>query len=581
MVDNQAVARTFEEIADFLELKGENPFKIKAYQRAARTIQSLDRPLASLAEEGGLTEIPGIGKAIAEKIGEMLQGGKMTLHEELRSEFPGQILELITVPGLGPKKAAVLYHELGVGSLADLERAIQEGALRDLKGFGAKTEANLAEGLKRLRASQGEERMPLPRARAIVATLIESLSQVSGVERLEVAGSARRGKETVGDLDLVCVAADSGPIMEAFCSLVSPERILARGETKSSLLYSKNLQVDLRVVPAESFGAAMQYFTGSKDHNVSLRVRAEKNKWKLNEYGLFDDSGENLASRTEEEIYRKLGLDLIPPELREGLNEIELAEKHQLPRLVMLEDLRGNLHAHTTWSDGQHSVEEMARAALRMGLEYLAITDHSPWVGVANGLDVDRLRQLKVEIDQVNALNLGVTLLWGSEVDIRPDGQLDYSDEILAQLDVVVASVHSHLQMGKDEMTARVLKAMENPHVDILGHPSGRLLGRRPGYDMDWEEVYKAAARFRTALEINGYPNRLDLRDVQARRARELGAMLAIGADAHSSEHLDYLALGVGVARRAWATPENVLNTLSLADLKRYLTQKEGAGRGA
>lgn len=571
MVDNLTVARTFEEIADFLELKGENPFKIKAYQRAARTIQSLDRPLATLAEEAPLTEIPGIGKAIAEKIAEMLQSGKMTLHEELKAEYPAEILQLITVPGLGPKKAAILYHELQIGSLADLERALQEGALRDLKGFGPKTEANLVEGLKRLKAGQGEERMPLPRAQAIVATLLETLKEVPGVERLEVAGSARRGKETVGDLDLVCIAANSAPVMETFCNLVSPDKILARGETKSSLLYSKNLQIDLRVVPSESFGAAMQYFTGSKDHNVTLRIRAEKQKWKLNEYGLFDESGANLASRTEEEIYARLGLDWIPPELREGFNEIELAEKHALPRLITRDDLKGNLHGHTTWSDGQHSVEEMARAAVAQGLEYIAITDHSPWVGVANGLDVTRLRQLKLEIDRVNAMNLGVVLLWGSEVDIRPDGKLDYPDEVLAELDVVVASVHSNLNMGRDEMTARVLKAIENPHVDILGHPSGRLLGRRPGYDMDWEAVFRTAARCHTAMEINGYPNRLDLKDTMARRARELGCMLAIGADAHAADHFAYLKLGVGVARRAWTPPGDVLNTRSLPELKAWL----------
>lgn len=572
MVDNLTVARTFEEIADFLELKGENPFKIKAYQRAARTIQSLDRPLSVLAEEGPLTEIPGIGKAIAEKIQEMLQGGKMTLHEELKAEYPEGILQLITVPGLGPKKAAILYHELQVGSLLDLERAIQEGALRDLKGFGPKTEANLAEGLKRLKAGQGEERMPLPRAQAIVATLIETLSEVPGVERLEVAGSARRGKETVGDLDLVCIAADSKPVMETFCNLVSPDKILARGETKSSLLYSKNLQVDLRVVPAESFGAAMQYFTGSKDHNVSLRIRAEKQKWKLNEYGLFDEQGTNLASLTEEEIYAKLGLDWIPPELREGFNEIELAEKRELPRLITRADLKGNLHGHTTWSDGQHSVEEMARAAARQGLEYIAITDHSPWVGVANGLDVNRLRLLRGEIERVRKLHTGVEILWGTEVDIRPDGSLDYPDDVLAELDVVVASVHSNLNQTRDEMTARVLKAIENPHVDILGHPSGRLLGRRPGYDMDWEALFRTAARTHTALEINAYPNRLDLKDTMARRARELGCMLTIGADAHSTEHFEYLKLGVVVARRAWATPESVLNTRPLEEVKAWLT---------
>ncbi|MEW6278955.1 MAG: PHP domain-containing protein, partial [Candidatus Eremiobacterota bacterium] len=354
---------------------------------------------------------------------------------------------------------------------------------------------------------------------------------------------------------------------------VSPDKVLARGDTKSSILYTRNLQVDLRVVPAESFGAALQYFTGSKDHNVVLRTRCEKQGWKLNEYGLFDSQGGRLAGATEEEVYRAMGLPWIPPELRETGSEIELALRGALPSLVELGDLRGNLHAHTTWSDGQNSVEEMARAAAERGLEYLAITDHSPHVGVANGLNVERLMLLRQEIERVNRLGLGVTLLWGTEVDILPDGGLDYPDDVLEQLDVVVASVHSGLQMAPDEMTRRVLRALENPHVDILGHPSGRLLGRRPGYEMDWEELFKAAARTRTALEINGYPNRLDLKDAHARRAGDLGAMLAIGADAHAADHLDYLELGVGVARRAWLTAGQVLNTRKLSELRAGLAR--------
>lgn len=315
----------------------------------------------------------------------------------------------------------------------------------------------------------------------------------------------------------------------------------------------------------------MQYFTGSKDHNVVLRTRAERKGWKLNEYGLFDEAGQRLAGLTEEEIYQAMGMAWIPPELRESGKEIELALKNELPRLVELKDLKGNLHGHTTWSDGGNTVEEMARAAAERGHEYIAVTDHSPHVGVANGLSVERLMQLRLEIDKVNAMNLGVRVLWGTEVDILPDGTLDYPDEVLAQLDVVVASVHSSFQMLPDEMTRRVLRALESPHVDILGHPSGRLIGRRPGYDMDWEEIFRTAARTRTALEVSGYPNRLDLRDVQARRAGDLGAMLAVGADAHAAEQLDYLELGVGVARRAWLTPEQVLNTRGLAELQAWL----------
>lgn len=567
-IENQQVAELFEQIADFLEIKGENFFKVKAYQRAARAIEGLDRNVSDLRKAGELKDVPGIGKAIEEKIGEFLDDGHIKLHQQLCTEFPPAMLDLMNVPGLGAKKAAALFNELGVGSLPELEEALKDGRVAPLKGFGKKTEAKLLDGLTRLRAQGAQTRTLLGVAHKVAHDVIDHLSQIEGVERLTAAGSLRRACETVGDLDIVCLARNSRPVMDAFCALVGPERVLLRGDTKSSVRWAGELQIDLRVVAPESYGAAMQYFTGSKDHNVKLRVRAEKMGLKLNEYGLLDILGQPVAQRTEEEIYEALGLAWIPPELREGNLEIEAAERRELPRLLEIGDLRGNLHTHSTWSDGAQALEELAREAVERGHRYLGITDHSRSLVIANGLTVERLREQRLAIDRLNeTLGDHLRLLAGTECDILGDGRLDYADEELARLDFVVASVHSQFNQSKEDMTRRLLRALENPHVDIIGHPSGRRLGHRPGYDADWDEIFKTAARLGKALEINSSPNRLDLSDKLARRARELGCLLSVNTDAHSLAEFDFVDLGVGVARRAWLEPQHVLNTRDLEAL--------------
>lgn len=568
-LENLEIARLFEEIAELLELKGENPFKIRAYERAARAVRGLGRPIRDLHASGELLAVPGIGKAISDKVGQMLAEGRIPLHQELTAEFPPQILELMTVSGLGPRKAALLYRDLGIGSVADLEAALVAGRIQGLKGFGPRTEANLLAAIRK--RTMGEGRLPLARALELASSVLEGLRSVPGVVRLEAAGSLRRRRETVGDLDLLCTAGNPEEVMEAFCAAVPPDRVVMKGPTRSSVRLVGGFQVDLRVVPEESFGAALQYFTGSKDHNVAVRLRAEKRGLKLNEYGLFDPEGRTLAGREEEEVYQALDLPCFPPEIRETGEEIEAALRDRLPKLVELGDLRGNLHTHSNWSDGTTTVEGLGQEATRRGMEYLAVTDHSPSLAIANGLDPGRLRKQRIEIDGWNARGQGARLLAGVEVDILPDGSLDHPDDVLAGLDVVVASVHSAFGMPREEMTRRVIRALENPHVDILAHPSGRLLGRREGYDMDWEELFQAAARTRTALEINCSPNRLDLRDVHARRAAQLGVPLSLGTDAHHLREFDFMPLGVSVARRAWLSRQDVLNARPLADLLRWL----------
>jgi DNA polymerase (family 10) len=565
---SQELARIFEEIAELLELKGENVFKVRAYDRAARALRGLNRPLQELYDSGELLEVPGIGKGIAEKVGQYLRTGTVELHQQLSREFPSQILALTQVPGLGPKKAAILYRELGIQSLEELKRALEEGRVRGLPGFGARSEGKLLAALRQVH--QVSARTPLATADEAARGLAEILRGVPGVQRVEAAGSLRRRRETVGDLDLLCASEDAEPVMEAFCTAPRVVEVLARGSTKSSVRLREGLQVDLRVVPLACFGAALQYFTGSKDHNVALRLRCERRGWKLNEYGLFDSQGRPLAREREEDIYAALGLPWIPPELRETGEEIEAAEKGLLPRLVEEADIRGNLHTHSDWSDGTATLEQLAREAERRGYQYLAVTDHSRSLAMANGLSLERLERQGAEIEALNQ-RFRVRLLRGTECDIKADGSMDYPDEVLAGLDVVVGSVHSQFNMPRPEMTRRLLRAIENPHVDIIGHPTGRYIGRRPGYDVDWEEILAAARRTGTALEINCQPDRLDLRDSDARRAGQTGVPLAVGTDAHGLAGFDYLWLGIGVARRAWLGPEGILNTRDLGELLAWL----------
>lgn len=559
--DNQQLTRIFEEIADFLELQGENIFKVKAYQKAARGLEGLERSVSELYRSGALTSMPGFGKALVEKVGQFVESGEVELHQELKASFPPEILHLMDVPGLGAKKAAQLYKELAIGSVDALEKALREGLVTDLKGFGKKTVDKLLEGIGLLR--QGEQRWLLGRVSLLAQDLLTRLRALPAVQRAEAAGSLRRGKETVGDLDLLVISSAPAQVMEFFAGL---GEVIGSGPTKTSIRWEGTFQIDLRCVPAESFGAAMQYFTGSMDHNVALRGRAKRLSCELNEYGLFDALGQCLASETEEEIYAKLGLPWIAPELRESGAELEWEKQ---PQRLELAQLQGNLHTHSLWSDGTDTLEQLAEEAQKRGYKYLAITDHSRSMVVANGLTVERLLAQGEEIARLNRGFSDFRLLWGSEVDILGDGTLDFPEEILARLDFVVVAVHSQFSMSPEAMTERICRGISHPHVDVLAHPTGRKINRRVGYQADWERVYATAQEHGVALEINCSPRRLDLNDKAARRARDCGCLISLGTDAHSLPEFDYLPLGVLQARRAGIEATSLLNHLSWEQLRK------------
>lgn len=558
--DNQQLTRIFEEIADFLELQGENIFKVKAYQKAARGLEGLERSVSELYGSGALASMPGFGKALVEKVGQFVESGEVELHQQLKPSFPPEILHLMDVPGLGARKAALLYKELGIGSVDALEKALREGLVTDIKGFGKKTVDKLLEGIALLR--QGEQRWLLGRVSVLAEDLLERLRALPVVQRAEAAGSLRRGKETVGDLDLLVISSEPSVVMEFFAGL---GEVIGSGPTKTSIRWEGTFQIDLRCVPAESFGAAMQYFTGSMDHNVALRGRARRLSCELNEYGLFDALGQCIASETEEEIYSKLGLPWIAPELRESGAELEW---DQQPQRLELSSLQGNLHTHSLWSDGMDTLEQLAEEAQRRGYRYLAVTDHSRSMVVANGLSIERLLAQGEEIARLNRGFSNFRLLWGSEVDILGDGTLDFPEEILAQLDFVVVAVHSQFSMGSEAMTERICRGISHPYVDVLAHPTGRKINRRAGYQADWERVYAVAREHGVALEINCSPRRLDLNDKAARRARDCGCLISLGTDAHSLPEFDALSLGVLQARRAGIEARSLLNSLSWQDLK-------------
>jgi DNA polymerase (family 10) len=569
-LDNPAVARILREIADLLEIKSDNPFKIRAYRNAADIAVNHPHQLASL-DETGLREIPGIGKDLAARIREIAETGGSAFHRELLAEFPPTILDLLHLHGVGPKTVATLYRELGIRTLDDLERAATDGRVRALRGMGGKKEALLLKALEERKRYEG--RHLLPDAHDAAAALIEHLRERAPQAAIAPVGSLRRGCDTCGDLDLLASGAD-GALMDDFVGYARVERVLGRGETKSSVLLAGGFQADLRLVPPESRGAALQYFTGSKAHNIALRDRAIGLGLKLNEYGVFragpreaagagrdDASGERVAGATEEEVYAALGLDWIPPELREMHGEIDAAQAKRLPRLVERSDLRGDLHVHTTETDGKDDLRAMAEAAREAGLAYVAVTDHSKALAMANGLDERRALAHAARIRALDAEGIGVRLLAGIECDIRPDGSLDLADDCLAALDLVVASVHSAFDQDGQQMTERLLRAVENPHVDILGHPTGRRILQREPYPFDVVKVIDAAAARGVALEINCQKHRLDLNDVHARLARDRGARIVISSDAHSRAAVGALGWGVVVARRAWLGPEQVLNT--------------------
>ena len=558
--DNQQLTGIFEEIADFLELQGENIFKVKAYQKAARGLEGLERSVSELYRSGALASMPGFGKALVEKVGQFVDKGEVELHQQLKSSFPPEILHLMDVPGLGAKKAAQLYKELGIGSVDALEKALREGLVTDIKGFGKKTVDKLLEGIGLLR--QGEQRWLLGRVSLLAEELLGRLRALPVVQRAEAAGSLRRGKETVGDLDLLVISTSPEQVMEFFAGL---GEVIGSGPTKTSIRWEGTFQIDLRCVPAESFGAAMQYFTGSMDHNVALRGRAKRMSCELNEYGLFDALGQCIASETEEEIYAKLGLPWIAPELRESGAELEWDRQ---PERLQLSQLRGNLHTHSLWSDGTDTLEQLAEEAQKRGYQYLAVTDHSRSMVVANGLSIERLLAQGEEIARLNRGFSDFRLLWGSEVDILGDGSLDFPEEILARLDFVVVAVHSQFSMTPEAMTERICRGISHPYVDVLAHPTGRKINRRVGYQADWERVYAVAREHGVAWEINCSPRRLDLNDKAARRARDCGCLISLGTDAHSLPEFDYLPLGVLQARRAGIEAHSLLNSLSWEQLR-------------
>lgn len=559
-MNNRDVAQVFGDIADLLEIKGEQIYKVLAYRRASESIQSLGRDIRGVWKEGALETIPGVGKAIAAKIDELLRTGKLGFYEELKKEVPVSLVEVLRVGDVGPKKAARFWKELGITTLDQLERAARDGRLRELSGMGERSEARILAGIEALRRRQSG-RIPIGTARPIAAGLVQRLRGVPAVAKAEMAGSLRRWRETVGDLDLIVGAADPAAVMDAVRTFPEIARIKGQGETKFSAELVDGLRVQLWVHPPERFGTALQYATGSQAHNVRLRELALDRGLSLSEHGFKRQDGGEILCAEEEEVYRRLSLPWIPPELREDQGEIQAASEGRLPTLVTLDDLQGELHSHTDWSDGQNTIEDLGRGARSAGLSYLVITDHSQSLGVANGLDVERLRQQWEAIAEAqHKLGDSILLLRGAEVEIRADGVLDYPDEILAALDVVTASVHTSLRQTRERVTARILSAVRNPHVDVIGHPTGRMVGQREPADLDLEAVLAEASRSGVALEINAHPERLDLKDAHARRALELGCLLAINADPHSLADFDLRVYGVAMARRGWVGAESVVN---------------------
>jgi len=564
---NSEVAKVFQDIADLLELKGENVFKIRAYQKAARAIEHHPRELKILIDDGeDLQSIPGVGEAIAKKATELITTGKLGYYENLKAEFPEGVTNLLAIPGIGPETANKLSSELGVNSADELERAINEGRVAKLFRLGEKTANNILHQIEALHRK--DQRIPIGEALPVVEEIIGTLRSIPSVRNLTPAGSLRRFRETLGDIDLMGTADDPKEVIDAFVDLPHVGQVLAQGSTKASVIVNGGLQVDLRMVEHAAFGSLLQYFTGNKQHNIALRERGRKQGLKLSEYGITVIATDKLEKFSkEEEFYHRLGLQYIPPELREAQGEIEKAEQGTIPKLVELSDIKGNLHTHTEWSDGHDSIEELAMVAKDMGYQYIAITEHSAGRGIAHGLDVERLRRQVAEIRALNEHLTGIRVLTGVEVDIRADGRLDLPHEMLSELDIVIAAVHSGMNQSEEKMTQRVISAIENPDVDMIAHPTCRLIGEREPVAIDLEGLFKAAAKYNKTIEINAMPDRLDLNDIHAFRARDLGVKLAIGTDAHSIAHLDFMRFGVGVARRAWCEPQHILNTSPLTEL--------------
>lgn len=566
-VHNHEIATVFQKLADLLEIQGASQFRVRAYRNAARTIESQSASIAEMIRKGqDLRELPGIGSDLAEKIREYVRTGGLRKLDELEKKIPGGVSTLMTISGLGPKKARALYESLGISTLQELTEAARKGELAGIRGFGRKTEQKI---LAEVTRKSGQlMRMKFINAQEIAQAYLAHMRTIGAVRQVVAAGSYRRKKETVGDLDILVVCEGPEQVMDRFIGFEEVDTVVSKGTTRSSVVLRSGLQVDLRVVPEESYGAALHYFTGSREHSIAVRKIAQKKGLKINEYGIFRGD-KQVGGRTEEEVYRSVGLPYIEPELRENRGEIEAAQKEDLPRLITLEDIKGDLHAHTNLTDGRNTLEEMVEAARNRGYEYLAITNHSPQVTVARGISSHVLMKQLEEIDRISERCPGISILKSSEVDIRKDGSLDYPDDVLDQLDFTVCSIHYHQHLSREKQTERVLKAMDNPHFTIFGHPTGRLINEREPYEIDLERIIEGARERGCFLELNAHPDRLDLDDISCSAARQAGVMIAISTDSHSIFNLGYMALGVNQARRGWIETGDVLNCLGVEDLKR------------
>ncbi|HJX04897.1 MAG TPA: DNA polymerase/3'-5' exonuclease PolX [Thermoplasmata archaeon] len=574
-MDNIEMAAIFYEVADILDLQGV-PFKPNAYRRAARSIEGLEEPISKLAAEGKLEDLPGVGESLAKKIQEILDTGELTYLKRLRSEVPQGLLQVLKVPDVGPKTVMLLHNELGISNVEQLKKAAEEHKLRDLKGFGEKSEDKILAGIRTLESKGG--RMLLGDAYPVAGAYVDYLKSSGSLDLVTVAGSLRRGKETVGDIDILVGDDKPAAVMQAFVSYPDVKEVLMQGPTKSSVLLKNRLQVDIRAVDTRSYGAALAYFTGSKDHNVKMRKIGVDEGLKLNEYGVFErGSGKMIAGATEADVYKALGMEWVPPEIREDTGEVELSRKGIVPELVEPSHIRGDLHVHTDWSDGLPSIQGVAESAIQRGYDYVAITDHSQSLKIANGLTPDRLMKQIVAVRKVQeTMDRRITLLAGSEVDIKADGSLDLPSSTLKSLDLVVASVHSRFKMNKQEMTKRIVAAIESGVVHVIGHPTGRIIGQRDPYEFDFEKVFSAAKSSGVCMEVNCFPDRLDLRDVHCRLAKDSHVRVAIGTDAHRVEQLDFIKYGVTTARRGWLSDSDVLNTLGVKDLLKHLKGRRG-----
>ena len=565
---NKEIALIFKDIADILEIKGANVFRIRAYQRAAQNLQGLSRGIEEYSREGKLSDIPGIGEDLASKINEYIDSGKIEFYEKLKKSIPAGLSDLLNVPGIGPKTAKLLYHKRGIKDVPGLTRAIAADKLKGLAGIKEKTIENIQKNIQIYQSAK--EKMTLAEAIGQAQELLEPLRKLPSVEKVIAAGSLRRCKETVRDIDLLAVSRRPQELMSAFVKLPRVARVLANGTTKSAIRTASGAQVDLRVVDKRSFGSALVYFTGSKNFNIKLRVMGQKLGLKVNEYGIFKKD-KYICGATEEEVFKKLGLAYIEPELREDNGEIELAKENKLPRLVELKDLRGDLHVHSIWSDGGNTIEAMAQAAQQRGYDYIAITDHSQGLKVANGLSVAELKKKKAEIEKINQALKNLRVLFATEVDIDVNGKLDYSDAVLKEFDLVVAAVHSNFKLPKDKMTKRLIRACENKYVNIIAHPTGRLFGVREPSEVDFKELFKVAKDTNTHMEVSSFSNRMDLNDLNCRLAVDMGVKVAINTDSHLTEHLAAMSLGVSVARRGWLEKKDVINTRPLAELLKII----------